>query len=800
MDNMMFDYGSLRARNARRGKVFGKPVVLILMALMAILFVAGGIALLVVVKIVAGWILIGLSVVPAMILFWTKKELIPVPVSPQDGINGVLSNDVLAAMPKNPKAIDLAILVDKTNSGRFMLVRYGISGQMLAEIIKQLPLEVGPIFQAAKKIQEGTNSEEIHGAIIAVAIIANLPNNELLLRQMRLEMEDIIDGVIWFNYLNGLVKDAKVQRHTGGIGRDLSFGYIPTLSRFGQNISVVNGAMRTKLHLLEHREILAQMIDTFSKQGRQNIALIGPDGSGRATIVNAFAEKLMDADSKLSSSIKYRQIFKLDAGAILSASGERGQTERLMMAIMNEAYNAKNIILWLENAELFFEDGTGSIDITNVLLPVIEAGRLRIIMTLDQQKFLEIADKKSALTNALNKIIVKPANEKETMKVMQDQVPILEYNHKVSYTIWALKEAYRLSERYVHDLEMPGRALALLDAAGGYANEHKLVTAESVQKAVEKTAGVKVAQATNSSDKAKLLDMEKLIHERMIDQAAAVKTVSDALRRSAAGVRNEKRPIGTFLFMGPTGVGKTELAKAVSEVYFDGEKNIIRVDLNEFVSAGDVARLIADGAEDPMSLTAQVMKQPFAVVLLDEIEKAHPQVLTTLLQMLDEGILRDTRGREVSFRDTIVVATSNAGAEKIREYVNSGVSLDSAKDEFMNWLLSTEIFRPEFLNRFDEVCLFKPLSPADCMAVLDLIIDGVNKTLAPQKIRVNVEDDAKKLLVERGYDPQLGARPMKRIVQKTVENIVAKAMLSEQIGSGATVSITRGMIEEELGH
>ena len=797
MNEMIFDYGSLRARNARRGKIFGKPSMLILMVLMVILFVMGGVAL-IAIKVAAGWILVGLAVMPLMMIFWTKKELVPVPVESQSGINGVLSNDVLAALPKNPKASDLAKIVDKTNSGRFMLVRYGISGQLLQEIAKQLPTEAGPIFQTAKKIQEGTNSEEIHGAIIATAIIANFPNNELLLKKMKLDMTDVLDGVIWFNYLNGLVKGAKVRRHTGGIGRDLSFGYIPTLSRFGQNISVAGGAMRTQLHLSEHKEILAQMVEIFSKQGRQNIALIGPDGSGRATIVNAFSETLMDADAKLPENIKYRQIFRLDAGAILSAGGERGQAERLMMAIMNEAYNARNIILWLENAELFFEDGTGSLDISNILLPVIEAGKLRIIMTLDQQRFLEIARKKPALTNALNKIIVKPANEKETMKVMQDQVPTLEYNHKVSYTIWALKESYRLSERYVHDLEMPGRALALLDAAGGYANEYKLVTAESVQKAVEKTAGVKVAQATNSDDKLKLLNMEALIHERMVDQAAAVKTVSDALRRSAAGVRNEKRPIGTFLFMGPTGVGKTELAKAVSEVYFDGEKNIIRVDLNEFVNAEDVSRLIADGAEDEMSLTAQVMKQPFAVVLFDEIEKAHPQVLTTLLQMLDEGILRDARGREVSFRDTIVIATSNAGAEKIREYVNNGISLDSAKDEFMNWLLSTEIYRPEFLNRFDEVCLFKPLSPADCMAVLDLIIAGVNKTLAPQKISVSVEDDAKKLLVERGYDPQLGARPMKRIVQKTVENIVAKAMLSGQIESGMTVNITREMIEAEL--
>lgn len=794
-----FDYNSLRARNARRGKIFGKPVMLFFLVVMLILLLAGGITLLFM-KYSVGWVCIGFSVVPMMIFYWTKKELIPVPVNHKAGINGLLSNDVLAAMPKNPSAIDLANLVVKTKSGRFMLVRYGVADQLLTEIAKQLPPEVGPIFQTAMKIREGTKSEEIHGAIIASSILANYPDNENLLKRMKLEMADVLDGVIWFNYLNGLVQNMNVKHHTGGIGRDLSFGYIPTLQRFGQNISATkNGTMRTQLHLSEHREILAQMTEIFSHDGRQNVALVGPDGCGRATIVNAFAEYLMDADNKVPENLKYRQVFRLDAAAILSSGAERGQAERLVMAILNEAYMAKNIIIWLENAELFFEDGTGSLDISNILLPVIEAGKLRMILTLDQQKFLEISARKAALTNALNKIIVKPANEEETMKVMQDQVPILEYNHKVTYTIWALKEAYRLSERYIHDLEMPGRALTLLDSAGGYANEYKLVTAESVQQAVEKTAGVKVQQATSTDDKAKLLNMEELIHQRMIDQIPAVKTVSDALRRSAAGVRNEKRPIGTFLFLGPTGVGKTELAKAVSEVYFDGEKNIIRIDLNEFVGPEDVSRLIADGAEDEMSLTAQVMKQPFAVVLLDEIEKAHSQVLTTLLQMLDEGILRDSKGREVSFRDTIVIATSNAGAEKIREYVNSGVSLDGVKDEFMNWLMSTEMFRPEFLNRFDEICLFKPLSPADCLAILDLLIVGVNKTLAPQKITIVLDPAAKELLVQRGYDPQLGARPMKRIVQKSVENIVAKAMLGGQVESGMTVNVTRAMIEAELG-
>ena len=266
------------------------------------------------------------------------------------------------------------------------------------------------------------------------------------------------------------------------------------------------------------------------------------------------------------------------------------------------------------------------------------------------------------------------------------------------------------------------------------------------------------------------------------------------MRRAAAGVRNENRPIGTFLFLGPTGVGKTELAKALSEVYFHGEDQIVRIDLNEYVTADDVLRLIAEGTENSESLTAQVMKRPFSVVLLDEIEKAHPQVLTTLLQMLDEGILRDTKNHEVSFRDTIVIATSNAGANQIRNYVAEGQKLDVVKDELINALITEGHFKPEFLNRFDEICVFTPLSKTDLMRVVDLMIASVNKTLAPQKISVNLTDEAKQILIERGYDPQMGARPMRRIVQKTVENLVAKFILSGQISSGAAITITKDML------
>ena len=311
---------------------------------------------------------------------------------------------------------------------------------------------------------------------------------------------------------------------------------------------------------------------------------------------------------------------------------------------------------------------------------------------------------------------------------------------------------------------------------------------------------VKISTASTNDEREKLLNLENMIHQRMIDQEQAVSAVANALRRARAGVRNQNRPIGTFLFLGPTGVGKTELAKALAEVYFNGEDNLIRLDLNEYVNIDDVNRLIADAADDPRSLTAQVMKKPFSVVLIDEIEKAHPNVLTALLQVLDEGILRDIKNREVSFRDTIIIATSNAGADKIREIVERGYDISKYEDSIVNNLISTNQFRPEFLNRFDEITIFKPLSESDLLQIVDLMIAGVNKTLASQKIKVSIMDDAKRILVSAGYDPRLGARPMRRIIQKVVENTVAKKMLSGEAAAGSEIIITADIVQDIVGN
>jgi ATP-dependent Clp protease ATP-binding subunit ClpC len=521
-------------------------------------------------------------------------------------------------------------------------------------------------------------------------------------------------------------------------------------------------------------------------------------GVGKTKIVQSFADKLLDAQADLPSSLRFRQVVMLDANSLLSAAPGRGELENLIMQILNEAYSAKNIILCLDNAQLFFEEGIGSVDLSNVLLPVLEAGRLRVILTMDEQRYLQIGQRNPAVISALNRISVIPASHAETLLVLQDKLILFEFQHKVTYMYQALQEAYRLSERYVHEVAMPGRALKLLESAANY-SESGLVTAASVQQAIEQTMNIKVGVATGDDERAKLLHLEDLIHERMINQTRAVSVVSDALRRARAGVRNQNRPIGTFLFLGPTGVGKTELAKALADVYFGGEERIIRLDLNEFVRSEDVSRLIADASDDANSLTAQVMKQPFSVVLLDEIEKAHPNVLTTLLQLLDEGVIRDIKNREISFRDAIIIATSNAGADRIREYIERGYQLEQFEKQFVNELIDTNQFRPEFLNRFDEIVTFRPLNKDELVQVVDLILAGINKTLAVQKVTVSVDQDAKLYLVEQGYDPRLGARPMRRIVQRSVENTVAKQMLEGTVMPGSAITISLQQVQAVIG-
>ncbi|MBR3319742.1 ATP-dependent Clp protease ATP-binding subunit [Candidatus Saccharibacteria bacterium] len=790
-----FNYHSIRAKKARAGRVLNNIGVRVVMWLIVVAGLAGFVYLIFFAKRPEGWLTLALSIIIFAILLWSKADLKRVPLGKTDGINDVLSANTLRVLGRNPTPEEFVKSLYKTWSGKFLAIRFGITRDFLEKIAKEIPKDMTPIFHFAREIREQINAEAVSGGMIGVAIIKQHPDYERLLNEKKLELKDLIDGIDWHNHLYGLMRSAGEKRRDGGIARDFSFGFTPTLAKYSVNISESRkrGA-RTQVHLESHREIIQKMIEAFSKGGRQNIALVGPEGSGRTTIVNAFAEALMDADAKIPSSLKYRQIVALDASSMIANGGERGELEGLVQLVMNEAYTAKNIIICLNHAELFFEEGVGSVDIANVLMPFIDAGRMRIILTMNEQKFLEISAKNSSLANKLNKVVVEPADKEQTMRIMEDNILTLEAKYGVTYQFLALKEAYRLGERYIHDIEMPGKALSLLESAANYANSG-IVSAETVALAIEKTKGVKLSSASKEQDKQKLLNLEDAIRVRMVGQEFAVKNVSDAMRRAAAGVRNQNKPVGTFLFLGPTGVGKTELSKTLAEVYFNGEDNLIRVDMNEFVTEDDVKRLIEEGKDNAESLTAKVMTHPFSVILLDEIEKAHPAVLTTLLQLLDEGVLRDAKNREVSFKDAIVIATSNAGADKIRDYVEEGRDLMEAKEEIINELISKGEFKPEFMNRFDEVCIFTPLTQEDLVKIVEINMKSINKTLEPQKIKVELGPGVAEELAKRGYDPKMGARPLKRVMQKTIENIVAKKVLSDEAGSGAVITITKEMLD-----
>lgn len=797
-DNIQFNYNSPRCQKARISVRFS-PILLRILSILAVILLVLGYVL-IFCHISIGWLLAGFAVVPAMMVEWYKGELkhLPVEKNPTT-IDDILSGEVLGRLSQKPTPKEVATIVGSLGGGYFFASRFGIGAQFLQEIASENPDDMPTVWSAAWKLYENTKSRNVSAVVLAVALISCNPNGVALLNRLQLDLDAVIDGVDWFNYLRSLVEQHRKPVKTGGIARDWSFGWTPLLNHFGQNVSQQVGARSQEMiELTAHGDSLDQLINIFSKQGRQNAILVGPLGSGKTEVVNAFASRLLDASSALPSSLKFRQVFILDAAALIAVAPDRGGLERLLPQILNEAYSAKNIILCLDNAQLFFEEGVGSVDISNVLLPIIKAGNLRMILTMSEQQYLEISQRNPEIMNLLNRIVVEPATHSETITIMQDQAIILEYQNKVVFMYQALQEAYRLSERYVPDLAMPGRALKVMESAVHYA-QNGLVTVDSIHRSLEKTMDIKIDSADTDDERQKLLNLEGLIHERLINQKRAVGVVSDAIRRSKTGVRNQNRPVGTFLFLGPTGVGKTELAKALAAICFNGEDRLIRLDMNEFVRSNDVARLIADGSHNANSLTAQIMKQPFSVVLLDEIEKAHPSVLSTLLQLLDEGILRDEHNREISFRDAIIIATSNAGSDRIREYIERGYDVAQFEDQFVDELINSRQFAPEFLNRFDEIVVFRPLTKEELLKVVNLILIGINKTMAVQKITVSISDEAKKYLVNAGYDPRLGARPMRRVVQRAVESTVAKLLLSGEAGSGSSIEISLEQVQKVIG-
>lgn len=775
-----------RYQKAKWAEGISGPVFYLLIIFSVVLLTIGFVAVLF--DYMFGFILMGFSVYPVMISEWYKRELKEVPIDTNDQtLFGLCDSKLLGKLPPNPSPLDLANAINKTPGSSFFEKRFGIANEALSSIASDSPDDMSKVWQVALEVMHDTASEYASLEVLIVAIIKSYQNNELLIAPLLLNIDDLYAGIRWKNHLVKLSEKPKVHKRSGGLGRDWSFGWTPKLNQFGQNLSLSSYALPT-VDLSSREIVLAQMDKILSSSTKRNVALIGKTGTGKTAILRNFGDRLMDASSKVDESLLYRQLILLDASYILSHGGQRGEIEFLLNEIFVEAYASKNIIIGLDNAHLFFEEGVGSINASNLVKPILEHGGLPVVMVFSDEKFTQLIAKDPELSTLLNRVVINPPDENESMIIMQDAILQYEYDRKVTYMYQALKEAYRAGLRYVSSASMPAQAVMLLDAAANHA-KNGLVTAESVRQSVESTFGVKMGVVDSKQEKEVLLNLESLIHERMINQTHAVSAVSDSLRRARTGLSSEHKPVGTFLFIGPTGVGKTELAKALAEVYYGGEDRLIRVDLNEYVTEKDVLRLIEDAASNPVSLTAQISRQPFSVVLLDEIEKAHPKVLSTLLQMLDEGILVDEKNHPVSFRDAIIIATSNAGADRVREYIARGLDVIKMQKSFVDELINQRIFMPEFLNRFDEIVMFTPLSEDDLKKVAVNILKSINKNMSSQKINIELSNEALEYLVKKGNDPVFGARPMRRVMQRAVENIVAKEVLSGRVKPGETILI-----------
>lgn len=727
-----------------------------------------------------GYFALAVALLALMWVVWFRTELIKLPAkSPGNSVDDMLDADFLAKLkaPVTPKSAWSAMTGHWQEI--FITNRLLLDPKLVEESLSDSETDMEQVWQLTRKLQSAHNPNSLTAGTVATALILSSPQLTEFLTSRNIRPEDVLQVYDWLSRL--LEYQQMPKPYFGGIGRDWAFGFTPNLERFSSNISqqIENGGGH--FHFMSRSNSIDAMISSLDQTG--GVAVVGNTGIGKTSAVYALAERLLQ-DKNLSSTIREHQIVALNASTILSAA--KHDLERLMLTLFSEAIRSGNMIIFLDEAQLFFQEGVGSFDLSQILLPVLQNRRLKLICAFNETDWQRFKISNPSLAAALSPVMLPEPPQEETLKIVEDSALEVEHRTKTIVTYEAVREAYRLSDQYIQEMAHPGKAIQLVEKSASYA-ANKVVTAQSVQQAVESTLGVKVSGVQTQEADA-LLHLEDRIHERMVNQTRAVTAVANALRRARAGVNNTKRPIGSFLFLGPTGVGKTELAKSLAATYFGDEKNMIRLDMSEYQQPEDVSRLLATG-ENTDSLLLAIRKQPFSVVLLDEIEKAHSGVLNLLLQLLDEGQLTDVNGQPASFRNAIIITTSNAGATDIIARINQSQTLEDFERPLLDKLISEGVFRPELVNRFDETVLFRPLTQEELGQVALLMLAEVNRNLANQNISVALTPAAIDNLVQQGYDPQFGSRPMRRVIQRTVEDAVAQRILSGQAAPGSTITL-----------
>ena len=491
-----------------------------------------------------------------------------------------------------------------------------------------------------------------------------------------------------------------------------------------------------------------------------------------------------DAPPALST----KRLVYLDFTRLLSGIKTQGDLAERVKNVFEEVENCGNIIIFIDEIQnLGIGDVGVNFNLYSLLLPFIESSRNQFIVTTEPNNYVKVVEKNGSFARLFTKVNLPPATEKDTIEILQNRAIDLRRNKKIKTTILAIREITELSVKYIHDRVLPDSALHVFENCQPQ-NENLWIKKSLVEKVVEEFVKVPVGDL-GSKDISQVLNLENLIHMRLIDQNEAVEAVSTSLQRSAANLKDEKRPIGTFLFVGPTGVGKTELAKILSEEYFKGQGQFLRFDMSEYQSTDAIDKLVGKEGEEGY-LTGQIRINPYSLILLDEFEKADPKILDLFLQVLDDGRLTDGTGKTVDFKNTIIIATSNAGSLIIASGLAEGKNMDILEQEIQSELL--KIFKPELLNRFDQVVLFKPLSKEDLGKIVKLKLSALQNQLKEQGLLVEFAPELVSMLAEKGYDPVLGARPLRRLIQDTLETKLSRLILENQIPKGEKFVLTPG--------
>lgn len=666
-------------------------------------------------------------------------------------------------------------------------------------MLKDIPKDV--LAESAFETAQTFKGKYVTTLDVFTSYLFLIEKDSKLLFAKQLKIDDIANIMYWVRLEMPEEENPKKVRarfSSEGIGEALVSGWTPETKKYTAQFTTYS--LRSEPLINGREKEFRTFLEGLTKVENNNILLVGDIGAGKENLVRALAYHSYEGN--LGGWLNYKRVFQLLVGALTAGAGNRNDLELRLQEIIAEISHAGDVFLYIPEFQNILGATSYGLDLSGALLPYLKSGNLPVIATMSTGNYKNFMEK-NPLSEVFTVISLTEPSEDTAVQMVLSEAAKIEKKYKVILSYRSLISAVELSERFFQDQVLPGSAVSLLETVANvvdrdkarkmYEDTHrKMVLEADVVKKVEQTSHVAIALPTGDEIQL-LLHLEDRLHERVISQNDAISSISEAMRRVRSGVATSERPV-SFLFLGPTGVGKTETAKALADFYYGGQKNMIRLDMSEYMSEDGLTRLLgaAPGqGNERGELTDKIHDNPASLVLLDEFEKANPKIHNLFLQVLDDGRLTDNKGQTVSFRNAIIIATSNAGSEFIREAITKGTKLDKAfQHTLLEQLQSKGLFKPELLNRFDDVVIFHPLGPDHVKAVINLLLDQLKKTMADQDITLTFDEAVLAKIAQEGFDPQFGARPLRRYIQDTIEDIIAQKRLTKEIDRGKTVSFS----------